>query len=63
MSAEVQGGWCAGVEQGEASMAVLVQEMVLPEVSFVLHTASPLGNDPEVGRLPSPLASMILTKG
>lgn len=29
-------------------MSILVQEMLLPELSFVLHTASPLDQDPEV---------------
>ncbi|KAJ0232378.1 Phosphoglucan [Hirschfeldia incana] len=31
----------AGVSQREASMAVLVQEMLSPDLSFVLHTVSP----------------------
>ncbi|XP_047333546.1 phosphoglucan, water dikinase, chloroplastic isoform X2 [Impatiens glandulifera] len=31
----------AGVPQKEASMAVLVQELLSPELSFVLHTLSP----------------------
>ncbi|XP_048629319.1 phosphoglucan, water dikinase, chloroplastic-like [Brassica napus] len=31
----------AGVSQIEASMAVLVQEMLSPDLSFVLHTVSP----------------------
>ncbi|KAL8172262.1 hypothetical protein V2J09_024066 [Rumex salicifolius] len=35
----------AGVPQKEASMAVLVQEMLSPELSFVLHTLSPTEND------------------
>lgn len=35
----------AGVSQADASMAVLVQEQVAPQVSFVLHTASALGGD------------------
>ncbi|PON66919.1 Glucoamylase, starch-binding [Parasponia andersonii] len=35
----------AGVPQGEASMAVLVQEMLSPELSFVLHTQSPTDQD------------------
>jgi phosphoglucan,water dikinase len=36
----------AGVPQQEASMAVLMQELLSPSYSFVLHTASPMGNDP-----------------
>jgi hypothetical protein len=36
----------AGVKQAEACMAVLVQAMLAPQLSFVLHTASPLGDDP-----------------
>lgn len=36
----------AGVAQAEATMAVLVQLMLAPQLSFVLHTASPLGDDP-----------------
>ena len=39
---------CAGVPQREAVMAVLVQEMVAPDLSFVLHTASPLDHDPNI---------------
>lgn len=31
----------AGVSQKDASMAVLVQEMLSPDISFVLHTVSP----------------------
>ncbi|XP_051150786.1 phosphoglucan, water dikinase, chloroplastic isoform X2 [Andrographis paniculata] len=38
----------AGVAQREAAMAVLVQEMVSPEVSFVLHTLSPTDRDPNM---------------
>jgi phosphoglucan,water dikinase len=36
----------AGVPQNEAKMAVLVQEMVSPALSFVLHTLSSSDNDP-----------------
>lgn len=36
----------AGVRQADACMAVLVQAMVAPQLSFVLHTASPLGDAP-----------------
>lgn len=36
----------AGVPQSEACMAVLVQLMVSPQLAFVLHTASPLGDAP-----------------
>lgn len=36
----------AGVPQSEACMAVLVQVMLAPQLSFVLHTASPLGDAP-----------------
>lgn len=35
-----------GVAQKDASMAVLIQELLSPAYSFVLHTASPMGNDP-----------------
>ncbi|XP_021907262.1 phosphoglucan, water dikinase, chloroplastic isoform X1 [Carica papaya] len=35
----------AGVPQKEASMAVLVQEMLSPNLSFVLHTLSPTDDD------------------
>ncbi|EPS62661.1 hypothetical protein M569_12127, partial [Genlisea aurea] len=34
-----------GVPQGAAVMAVLVQEMISPELSFVLHTVSPTDRD------------------
>lgn len=35
----------AGVPQKEAMMAILVQEMLSPELSFVLHTLSPTDQD------------------
>ncbi|XP_014513502.1 phosphoglucan, water dikinase, chloroplastic [Vigna radiata var. radiata] len=35
----------AGVPQMEASMAVLIQEMLSPDISFVLHTVSPTKQD------------------
>ncbi|KAE8022924.1 hypothetical protein FH972_008685 [Carpinus fangiana] len=35
----------AGVPQNEATMAVLVQEMLSPDLSFVLHTVSPTDQD------------------
>ncbi|KAF7837081.1 phosphoglucan, water dikinase, chloroplastic [Senna tora] len=35
----------AGVPQKEAAMAVLVQEMLSPDLSFVLHTFSPTNQD------------------
>jgi len=35
----------AGVKQSDASMAVLAMEMLAPQASFVLHTASPLDRD------------------
>ncbi|KAJ0957841.1 putative phosphoglucan, water dikinase [Helianthus annuus] len=35
----------AGVPQKAATMAVLVQEMLSPDLSFVLHTVSPTDND------------------
>ncbi|XP_075496743.1 LOW QUALITY PROTEIN: phosphoglucan, water dikinase, chloroplastic-like [Primulina tabacum] len=35
----------AGVQQAEAVMAVLVQEMLSPDLSFVLHTLSPTDKD------------------
>uniref|UniRef100_A0A1J3K4Y7 Phosphoglucan, water dikinase, chloroplastic n=1 Tax=Noccaea caerulescens TaxID=107243 RepID=A0A1J3K4Y7_NOCCA len=35
----------AGVSQREATMAVLVQEMLSPDLSFVLHTVSPADPD------------------
>lgn len=37
----------AGVPQREATMAVLVQEMLSPDLSFVLHTVSPTDRDPK----------------
>lgn len=37
-----------GVKQADASMAVLVMEMLAPSASFVLHTASPLDGDTSV---------------
>jgi phosphoglucan,water dikinase len=37
---------CAGVKQVKAKMAVLIQEMLAPDLSFVLHSASPLGDAP-----------------
>ncbi|EHA8586552.1 phosphoglucan, water dikinase, chloroplastic [Cocos nucifera] len=36
----------AGVPQKDAMMAVLVQEMLYPDLSFVLHTVSPTDHDP-----------------
>ncbi|GLJ26894.1 hypothetical protein SUGI_0526130 [Cryptomeria japonica] len=38
----------AGVPQRQASMAVLVQEMLSPQLSFVLHTVSPIDRDDKV---------------
>ncbi|XP_048496017.1 phosphoglucan, water dikinase, chloroplastic isoform X3 [Beta vulgaris subsp. vulgaris] len=38
----------AGVAQKKAQMAVLVQEMLSPTLSFVLHTLSPTDNDRNV---------------
>ena len=38
----------AGVPQKEASMAVLVQELLLPNLSFVLHTVNPIDHDKAV---------------
>lgn len=38
----------AGVPQREAKMAILVQEMLEPELSFVLHTVSPSDHDTRV---------------
>lgn len=38
----------AGVPQKAATMAVLVQEMLSPDLSFVLHTVSPTDNDNNV---------------
>ncbi|XP_078433717.1 chloroplastidic phosphoglucan, water dikinase (ATGWD3) [Wolffia australiana] len=35
----------AGVRQSAATMAVLVQEMLLPELSFVIHTVNPVDRD------------------
>ena len=34
-----------GVPQKEASMAILIQEMLSPDLSFVLHTVSPTNQD------------------
>ncbi|XP_020244493.1 phosphoglucan, water dikinase, chloroplastic-like [Asparagus officinalis] len=36
----------AGVSQRKATMVVLVQEMLIPELSFVFHTISPTDRDP-----------------
>ncbi|KAH9621785.1 hypothetical protein KSS87_017544 [Heliosperma pusillum] len=38
----------AGVAQKEAQMAVLVQELLSPDISFVLHTLSPTDNNKDV---------------
>ncbi|KAI5077777.1 hypothetical protein GOP47_0007601 [Adiantum capillus-veneris] len=38
----------AGVAQKDAAMAVLVQELLSPELSFVLHTMSPIDRDEKV---------------
>ncbi|KAG6548416.1 hypothetical protein Mapa_009902 [Marchantia paleacea] len=38
----------AGVPQKEAAMAILVQELISPDLSFVLHTVSPIDNDKKV---------------
>lgn len=38
----------AGVPQKEACMAVLVQELLSPDLSFVLHTVSPIDHDESV---------------
>ncbi|KAL3702008.1 hypothetical protein R1sor_020030 [Riccia sorocarpa] len=38
----------AGVPQKEAAMAVLVQELISPDLSFVLHTVSPIDKDKNV---------------
>ncbi|MCO5596749.1 hypothetical protein L7F22_050818 [Adiantum nelumboides] len=38
----------AGVAQKDAAMAVLVQELLSPELSFVLHTVSPIDKDEKV---------------
>lgn len=38
----------AGVQQKAAAMAVLVQGMLSPDLSFVLHTVSPIDNDHNV---------------
>ena len=35
----------AGVKQADAAMAVLVQKQLSPDLSFVLHTVSPLDGD------------------
>lgn len=38
----------AGVPQKEAAMAVLIQEMLSPQLSFVLHTVSPIDQNDKV---------------
>jgi phosphoglucan, water dikinase len=38
----------AGVPQKDAKMAILVQEMLQPDLSFVLHTISPADDDPKL---------------
>lgn len=35
----------AGVKQADAAMAVLVQQQLSPDLSFVLHTVNPLDGD------------------
>ena len=37
-----------GVRQSDAAMAVLIQEQLQPEFSFVLHTSSPLEQDDNI---------------
>lgn len=37
-----------GVSQKEAAMAILVQELLAPDLSFVLHTVSPIDHDRNV---------------
>ncbi|CAM6112841.1 unnamed protein product [Calypogeia fissa] len=37
-----------GVSQKEAAMAILVQELLAPDLSFVLHTVSPIDHDKNV---------------
>ena len=39
---------CAGVPQDQAAMAVLIQEQLQPDYSFVLHTSNPLDRDENV---------------
>lgn len=34
--------------QADAAMAVLIQEQLKSEYSFVLHTRSPIGQDPDL---------------
>lgn len=41
------GAAVAGVKQADACMAVLVQQLLNPQYSFVLHTASPMGDAPD----------------
>ncbi|DBA93500.1 hypothetical protein WJX82_005630 [Trebouxia sp. C0006] len=38
----------AGVKQADAAMAVLVQQQISPDLSFVLHTVSPLDGDKDI---------------
>jgi hypothetical protein len=38
----------AGVPQRDAKMAILAQEMLQPDLSFVLHTVSPSDHDPKL---------------
>jgi phosphoglucan,water dikinase len=35
-----------GIPQGSAHMAVIVQQMLVPDYSFLIHTMNPLNNDP-----------------
>jgi phosphoglucan,water dikinase len=37
----------AGIPQAQARMAILLQQMVEPEYSFILHTVNPLSQSPE----------------
>jgi len=36
----------AGISHGAAQMAILVQELLVPDYSFVLHTVNPMNNNP-----------------
>lgn len=37
----------AGIPQDKAHMAVLIQQMITPEFSFIMHTVNPVNNNPD----------------
>ena len=37
----------AGIPQDKACMALLIQQIIMPEYSFIMHTVNPLNQDPD----------------